>query len=116
MTDIYQNLLKIGLTRNQATVYLALFRHGEARAGELIKKTGFHRNLVYTALSELSEKKLVSISRVRGIAHYKTLAPNHLLIGIQEKEVLAKEVIHDLSFLSRGTTTQEIIIYPRDIF
>ena len=50
MTTIYQELQQIGLTPNQALVYLALFRMGEAKAGQLIRKTGLHRNLVYGAL------------------------------------------------------------------
>lgn len=101
---------KIGLTRNQATVYLALFRAGEARAGALIKKTSFHRNLVYSALSELMDKKLVSVSKVRGVAVYKVLAPSSLLGEIQERESVAKDVIRQLSSLSRGNA-QEIIVY-----
>ena len=110
MTDVYQNLQKIGLTRNQASIYLALFRMGEAKAGALIRKTGFHRNLVYTALSELVEKKLVGVSKSRGTAVYKTLSPGRLLGDIQEKEAAAKEAIRELTSLSRGNT-QEIIVY-----
>ena len=91
MTTIYEQLQYVGLTSNQATIYLALFKLGDAKAGELIKKTGFHRNLVYGALEELAEKKLISVSKKKGVFIYKVLSPNRLLAEAQEKERVASE-------------------------
>jgi sugar-specific transcriptional regulator TrmB len=111
MTKLNTELLKIGLTANQATVYLALIESHEAKAGELIKKTGLHRNLVYVALQELAEKKLISYSNVKGIMVYKALSSSRLLTDIQEKEIIAKGVIEELSSFSKKRNLQEIIIY-----
>lgn len=109
---LYTDLQRIGLRPNQAAVYLALSRSGTARAGEIIKKTGFHRNLVYTALRELTEKKLITISRASDVAVYKTLSPSRLLGELQEKERLAKEVIEELALLTeKATSGQEIVVY-----
>jgi len=79
LMTLYSDLQTLGLTANQAQVYLTLARAGELKAGEVIKKTGLHRNLVYTALQELIEKKLVSSSKFKNVAVYKTLAPARLL-------------------------------------
>lgn len=109
---LYTDLQHIGLTANQATVYLALSRAGTARAGEIIKKTGFHRNLVYTALRELIEKKLITISRARDTAIYKALSSSRLLGDLQEKERVAKEIIEELTLLAKKATGgQEIVVY-----
>jgi len=53
-------LMRIGLNRNEATVYLALVKRGTASAGELIKLTEFHRNIVYDNIEKLVDKGLVS--------------------------------------------------------
>jgi sugar-specific transcriptional regulator TrmB len=110
MTAIYSDLQKIGLTENQTTLYLALARDGSAKAGELIKATGMHRNLVYTALEELVGKRLVAVSQVRGVALYKLLSPTRLLSAIEEKEHIAKSVIEELSHITKKNR-QEVIVY-----
>lgn len=111
MTPITKQLEQIGLTPNQSLVYFSLFRLGSAKAGELIKKTGLHRNLVYVALEELANKKLVMISRLGGIAVYKILSPSRLLADVQEKERAAKHVIENLALLSNRGNNQEVITY-----
>lgn len=111
MTAVFDNLTKVGLTDNQATVYLALARVGEAKAGALIKKTGMHRNIIYTALEELREKGLVAVSRVKGIAVYKMLPASRLLADAQERERAAKRAVEELQLLSRKSNDQEIIVY-----
>ena len=111
MTTLRTQLEELGLTPNQAEVYLILSHLKEAKAGEIIKKTGLHRNLVYVALQELDTKKLVSISRVKGVALYKSLSASRLLTDIQDKERTAKNVIEELNSLAKKRNTQEIIVY-----
>ncbi len=109
---LYSDLQTLGLTANQAQVYLTLARAGQLKAGEMIRKTGLHRNLVYTALQELIEKKLVSSSKLENIAVYKTLAPARLLADPHEKERIARSAIEELALISkRGTSGQEIVVY-----
>lgn len=110
MTVIFENLQKIGLTENQTTVYLALARAGDAKAGEIIKLTGLHRNIVYTSLDELLERKLITNSRVRGVLVFKMLSPTRLLAEIEEKERIAKQTIEELAHLTKKTK-QEVIVY-----
>jgi sugar-specific transcriptional regulator TrmB len=111
MTSISKQLEDVGLTPNQSVVYLSLFRAGESKAGEIIKKTGLHRNLVYRALEDLTNKKLIMVSRVKGIAVYKVLSPSRLLADAQEKERAAKQLIEELAALSKKANNQEVIIY-----
>lgn len=112
MMTVFNDLQSIGLSQNQALVYLALFRVGEAKAGEIIKKTGLHRNLVYVALQELIDKKLVaSFNKLGGVAIYKVLGTTRLLVDLQEKERIAKNVIEELSLLSKKGNNQEIVVY-----
>ena len=58
---LLKELQKLGFTKNLATVYTTLFDLGEAKAGNIVRSTGLHRNLVYLALEELEEKKTEEI-------------------------------------------------------
>lgn len=53
---IVENLISFGLTRQEATIYLELLRHGELTGYELSKETGISRSNVYASLSGLTEK------------------------------------------------------------
>ena len=110
MTALFENLKRIGLTENQTVVYLALARASSAKAGELIRATGLHRNIVYTSLDELLARKLVGSSRVRGVLVFKMLSPTRLLAEVEEKERVAKEAIEELAHLTQKTK-QEVIVY-----
>ena len=48
-----KKLEKLGLNRNEAEVYVDLLKLGQTSAGELIRRTGFHRNIVYDNLEKL---------------------------------------------------------------
>lgn len=107
---LLKELQHFGLSKNLSTVYLALFEVGEAKAGELIRKTGLHRNLVYTALNTLEEKKLITKISRRGIAVYKSLDPATLMRELREKESLALHIIETLQTM-KNPNKQEVIVH-----
>lgn len=55
-----KKLRDIGLNKNEALIYSTLIRLGSSTAGILIKKTEFHRNIVYDNLEKLIDKGLVT--------------------------------------------------------
>ncbi|EKE06702.1 MAG: Transcriptional regulator, TrmB, partial [uncultured bacterium] len=66
--------------------------------------------LVYLALEELEEKKLVSKSQTSGVARFKVLDPVRLLGEVEEKKKLAEDIIDELKSKHK-IQSQEIIIY-----
>lgn len=48
-----------GMTRYEAAVYMELLRLGQTGAGAIIRRTGIHRQFVYSALATLVERGLV---------------------------------------------------------
>jgi sugar-specific transcriptional regulator TrmB len=54
-----EDLTKIGLTKDQASVYMALLSGGTAPAGKISTKTGLKRGLVYKVLEQLLELNLI---------------------------------------------------------
>ncbi|MBW2991083.1 hypothetical protein KY348_05265 [Candidatus Woesearchaeota archaeon] len=87
----YAELEKIGLNKNEAKVYIELARLGQATAGELIKKTEFHRNIVYDNLEKLIDKGLVSFI-TEGRRKIFQINPPDMLTDFLDKE---QEVLDD---------------------
>lgn len=55
-TEIIENLISFGLTRQEAQIYLSLLSHGEMTGYEVSKETGISRSNAYASLSGLVEK------------------------------------------------------------
>jgi len=106
---LLKDLQKLGFSKNVSNVYLTLFELGQARAGEIIKKVGIHRNLVYQALDKLEQKKLIAKTNTRGVATYKTLDPARLMNELREKEVLLHGIIEELETIQKPKS-QEIVV------
>ena len=56
MTEIVASLMKLGLTNNEAVIYLTLSKHGDMTGYECAKLTGVSRSNAYIALAGLCEK------------------------------------------------------------
>lgn len=82
--NMKRNLLKLGFTPNEASVYLALLDLGETPTGAIIKKTGLHRNIVYEALDELVRRRLAGVAIQKGKKHYRALDPRALIEDARE--------------------------------
>jgi len=61
-SDLLQVLQDFGLTLYQAKVYLVLLELGATTAGPIVRKVGFHRQLVYSALEILETNQMVFVS------------------------------------------------------
>ena len=55
MTELISNLTSLGLTTNEATLYMALSTHGDMTGYECAKITGISRSNAYIALAGLCE-------------------------------------------------------------
>src|SRR3989339_327683 len=100
----------LGLNKNEATVYLALQGLGKTKAGEVIKQTGLHRNLVYQALEALADRRLLTKSTTGSVALFSPTDPIHLLDGIHEAELTAQRVVEMLRD-KKKVVDQEITVY-----
>lgn len=76
--DKQQILEKIGLSKHESTIYLALLELGPSYITQISEKTSIHRPLVYKALPSLLEKKLVTKTRRAKRTIYMAEPPNRL--------------------------------------
>ena len=112
-------LEELGLTGNEAKVYIALLELGSSPAGKLIKKVGMHRAAVYDLMDLLSEKGLVSYVIKANRKYFEAQDPERLLGYIEEsrdeidrKELDLKQILPDLQMMRKlATEEQEGNIY-----
>jgi sugar-specific transcriptional regulator TrmB len=110
-----KELTALGLGEDEAKMYIALLEIGETPAGELIKKTGLHRQIVYTTLEKLAQRDFVKVIVKRKTKHWSANDPHILLREAQEREAMAKELVPKL--LSLGALAkqkQAVRLYEND--
>ncbi|MCA9486374.1 hypothetical protein H6501_00180 [Candidatus Woesearchaeota archaeon] len=83
-----EKLRKIGLSKNESTIYLFLLRSGSTTTGRIIKETRIANSRVYETLNALTDKGLVSYTVQKNGKHFKAEDPSSLLE--HEKERLDK--------------------------
>lgn len=81
-----QDLLGLGLTNNEAEVYLILLRLKEAKAYDIAKHTTISRSHVYDSLNALMRKGLVNYITKGKTKLFRITDPNNLINIVKEKE------------------------------
>ncbi len=89
-------LERLGLTRNEAKVYLSLLKRGQTTAGVLVKESGLHRSRVYESLEMLSQKGLVGYVVKDFKRHFQAAKPEVLLDFLEEKKRMIEESKQDI--------------------
>ena len=74
-----KQLEELGLTKNEASLYLFLLKIGETTTGKMIKETGIANSRVYESLNSLISKGLVSYNVQRDGKHFKAEDPKKFL-------------------------------------
>ncbi len=79
-------LEKIGLTRNESIVYIALLRIGTSKSGEILIQSKLNSGKIYEILESLKEKGLVSESVINNIRHFTSAPPSQILEYLHRKK------------------------------
>ena len=90
-----QILEKVGLTKGEIKVYLALIELGESSSGAIIIKAKVSRSKVYEVLEKLKEKGLVSEVIKENIKYFQAGNPKVILEYIKKKKEELKEQEED---------------------
>ncbi len=94
-----QQLMSLGLAKNEAQIYEALLEHGELGVSEISKRSNIHRRNVYDCLNRLLEKGFVSVIVAQKENHYKAVNPQKLTEVIEEKRTILDKIMPDLEKL-----------------
>jgi sugar-specific transcriptional regulator TrmB len=109
MKEIVQKLEEVGLTKNQAKIYLSLLKLRQATVKDISKDCGFHRTNIYDILNELMEKSLVSCIKEGKSSIYRVLNPKNMEAIVKEKEETLQEILTQLAKIY-SESTEEIIV------
>ncbi len=94
--EVLEKLCSFGLTRQEANIYLCLFRQGEQNGYEVAKHTGISRSNVYSGLSALTDKGaayLIEGSSSKYMAvPIEVFCENKIQSLCREKEYLIKHI------------------------
>ncbi|MEK7084749.1 MAG: helix-turn-helix domain-containing protein [Patescibacteria group bacterium] len=107
---IEDHLKELGFSKNESSIYLALFELGKVRAGELIDHTALHRNIVYTALDGLVRRHMVTKTIKSGVAEFSANDPESLVDELNEKKRVAEAVAGALRE-KRESAPREVTVY-----
>ena len=88
------NLLeKIGLTKSESKIYIALLSLGLSSVGPIINNTNVARSKIYDVLNRLRKKGLVSTVIEGKTKKFDAVSPNQLnrVINLQKQEIQARQ-------------------------
>ncbi len=113
------DLERIGLNRNEAKVFLALLKSGPAIASEMVRITGFHRNIIYDNLDKLVERGLVTYINEGGKRRFAVAPPEALnamlerdFSELEARKAVALALMPKISAeLSKSRQKQSAMIY-----
>jgi len=98
MQDI-EALNRIGLTKNNRKVYLALVDSGESTVSNLVKKTGMHRSYIYDILDKLIDLGLVGFIIKNNKKYFEVSAPEKLIEMLEAKEQDIRKSKEDINHI-----------------
>lgn len=91
-----KQLEELGLTKNEASLYLFLLKIGETTTGKMIKETGIANSRVYESLNSLISKGLVSYNVQKDGKHFKAEDPKKFLELEEQRKKKINEFLPDL--------------------
>lgn len=80
--------MDLGFKENDALIYLAALELGECTVGQLVKKTGLHKQIIYNAALSLQHKGFFNIGEANNQRIFIPLSPE--LIVLKEKDNLRR--------------------------
>ena len=83
-----ENLEKLGLSRNESKIYLALLDIGSSTADKISQKAGIHRRTIYDNIEKLLNKGLISFAIKGHKKYFEAADPEKLKDIIEEKKQL----------------------------
>jgi predicted transcriptional regulator len=96
MPEKEEVLMELGLSINEAKVYVALVRLGANTAGKIANQCKLHRTNVYDALERLQEKGLVSFITQNDTKLFEAADPKSLPKLIEERQAKLEAIMPQL--------------------
>lgn len=99
-----QELINLGLNKEEAQVYISILELGGSYASNIAKKAGINRATCYHILNNLKEKGLINSHTKGKILWFNAEDPNRIIQMQKEKLEKAKNLIPQLLSISNTLT------------
>lgn len=104
-----EKLKHIGLNDKEIKVYLALLELGDSLVSEIADKTKINRSLLYSILSDLANKGIVTYILKNSVRYYRAAEPEKILSVLKEKEKAFESILPDLTSLYKPRAKKPIV-------
>lgn len=94
-----EKLIKLGLSKNEATIYLFLLKNPNITTGLIIKETGISNSRVYESLNSLISKGLVAYTVQKDGKYFSASSPEKFLEKEEERKKQIEELVPELKKL-----------------
>ncbi len=94
--ELQKTLEHIGLSKNEAKIYLILLKLGSQKAGRISKEARINRTTTYDALKRLLERGLVGYVVKANRKWFEAVNPKRLMDTIKEREEAAESILPTL--------------------
>jgi len=98
--NMKEELVKLGLSGQEAEVYIQLLKGREQNASNISKEIKINRTVVYRIIESLTDKGLVNCVFVNGIKRFSATKPEALIDFLKDKEKALKDILPRLMALS----------------
>ena len=83
-------LQRIGLTKNEAKIYMALLKQGPCLVSKIVEETKLNRTHIYERLEKMLEKGLVNYVIKSGKKYFNAVKPDKLIQILEEQKLKIK--------------------------
>lgn len=104
-----EKIITIGLTKKEASLYLATLQEGVSSITDLAKKAKLKRPTAYLIVEDLLQKNLIVPVQVGKITHYKAGDPIYLAKDIESKRLIIAKLLPELNYLYKHSLKLENI-------
>jgi len=102
-----EKLQQLGLSQNEAKIYLTLLHLGSAQAGKISKESQINRTTTYDSIRRLTEKGLTSSVIEANKKVFKPIRPQAFVKKIKEKQKIAEEILPELNQIFHEPKSEE---------
>ena len=94
-----EKLTKLGLSKNEANIYLFLLKNPDITTGLIIKETGISNSRVYESLNSLISKGLVTYTVQKNGKYFNASPPEKFIEKEEERRKQIEELVPELKKL-----------------
>ncbi|MBS3140932.1 hypothetical protein J4405_02195 [Candidatus Woesearchaeota archaeon] len=104
-----EELIDIGLTKNQAEIYLELLKNPSQTAGKLAKKLTIDRSFCYGITTSLVNKGLLNYIKKEGKRVFFASSPENFLKDFEEKKTKLEKIVEDLKKIKESPEEENLV-------